>query len=199
MRGNDERGVIYDITYNNNQKIIMIRTFEGTTPVIAASTYIDEAAVVIGKVTIGEHSSIWPTTVIRGDVNTITIGDRTSIQDGSVLHVNHDAASNPGGDPLSVGSYVTVGHKVMLHGCTIEDHCLIGMSSTILDKAVVESNTMIGAGSLVSPGKTLESGYLYMGMPARQVRKLTDAELAYIDYAADYYARLKEKHRITNN
>ena len=199
MRGNDERGVIYDITYNNNQKIIMIRTFEGTTPVIAASSYIDEAAVVIGKVTIGEHSSIWPTTVIRGDVNTITIGDRTSIQDGSVLHVNHDAASNPGGDPLSVGSYVTVGHKVMLHGCTIEDHCLIGMSSTILDKAVVESNTMIGAGSLVSPGKTLESGYLYMGMPARQVRKLTDAELAYIDYAADYYARLKEKHRITNN
>ena len=199
MRGNDERGVIYDITYNNNQKIIMIRTFEGTTPVIAASSYIDEAAVVIGKVTIGEHSSIWPTTVIRGDVNTITIGDRTSIQDGSVLHVNHDAASNPGGDPLSVGSYVTVGHKVMLHGCTIEDHCLIGMSSTILDKAVVESNTMIGAGSLVSPGKTLESGYLYMGMPARQVRKLTDAELAYIDYAADYYARLKEKHRVTDN
>ena len=177
----------------------MIRTFEGITPVIAASTYIDEAAVVIGKVTIGEHSSIWPTVVIRGDVNTITIGDRTSIQDGSVLHVNHDADSNPGGDPLSVGSYVTVGHKIMLHGCTIEDHCLIGMSSTILDKAVVGSYTMIGAGSLVSPGKTLESGYLYVGAPARQVRKLTDAELAYIDYAADYYARLKEKHRVTDN
>ena len=188
----------YDVTYNNNQKIIMIRTFEGITPVIAASTFIDDTAVVIGNVTIGEHSSIWPTVVIRGDVNTITVGDRTSIQDGSVLHVNHDADYNPGGDPLTIGSDVTVGHRVMLHGCTIQDHCLIGMSSTILDQAVVESHTMIGAGSLVSPGKTLESGYLYMGTPARQVRKLTDEELAYIDYAAQYYARLKEKHRVTD-
>ncbi|MCY3751947.1 MAG: gamma carbonic anhydrase family protein [Gammaproteobacteria bacterium] len=176
----------------------MIRTFEGITPVIAASTFIDDTAVVIGNVTIGEHSSIWPTVVIRGDVNTITVGDRTSIQDGSVLHVNHDADYNPGGDPLTIGSDVTVGHRVMLHGCTIQDHCLIGMSSTILDQAVVESHTMIGAGSLVSPGKTLESGYLYMGTPARQVRKLTDEELAYIDYAAQYYARLKEKHRVTD-
>ena len=149
----------------------MIRSFEGITPVIGASTFIDETAVVIGNVTIGEDSSVWPTTVIRGDVNRITIGDRTSIQDGSVLHVNHDADYNPGGDPLSVGSDVTVGHKVMLHGCTIEDRCLIGMSSTILDKVVIESNTMIGAGSLVSPGKVLEGGYLYVGAPARQVRK----------------------------
>ena len=177
----------------------MIRAFEGITPVVAASTFIDETAVVIGNVTIGEHSSIWPTVVIRGDVNTITIGDRTSIQDGSVLHVNHDADYNPGGDPLTIGSDVTVGHKVMLHGCTIEDHCLIGMSSTILDRAVVESNTMIGAGSLVSPGKTLESGYLYMGAPARQVRKLTGAELAYIDYAAQHYVRTKEQHRAGGN
>ena len=177
----------------------MIRAFEGITPVIAASTFIDETAVVIGNVSIGEHSSIWPAVVIRGDVNTITIGDRTSIQDGSVLHVNHDADYNPGGDPLNIGSYVTVGHKVMLHGCTIEDHCLVGMASTILDKAVVESNTMIGAGSLVSPGKVLESGYLYVGVPARQVRKLTDEELAYLDYAADFYANLKSKHLVTDN
>ena len=187
--------MIYDVTYNNNQKIIMIRAFEGITPVIAASTFIDETAVVIGNVTIGEHSSVWPAVVIRGDVNTITIGDRTSIQDGSVLHVNHDADYNPGGDPLSIGSCVTVGHKVMLHGCTIQDRCLIGMSSTILDKAVVESNTIIGAGSLVSPGKTLEGGYLYMGAPARQVRKLTDDELGYLDYAANYYVGLKSKHK----
>ena len=174
----------------------MIRTFEGITPVIGASTFIDETAVVIGNVTIGEDSSVWPTTVIRGDVNRITIGDRTSIQDGSVLHVNHDADYNPGGDPLSVGSDVTVGHKVMLHGCTIEDRCLIGMSSTILDKAVVKANTIIGAGSLVSPGKVLEGGYLYVGVPARQVRKLTDEELAYLDYAADFYAQLKSRHRV---
>ena len=177
----------------------MIRTFEGITPVIGASTFIDETAVVIGNVTIGEDSSVWPTTVIRGDVNRITIGDRTSIQDGSVLHVNHDADYNPGGDPLSVGSGVTVGHKVMLHGCTIEDRCLVGMSSTILDKVVVESNTIIGAGSLVSPGKVLEGGYLYVGVPARQVRELTDEELAYLDYAADFYAQLKSMHRVTDN
>ena len=177
----------------------MIRTFEGITPVIGASTFIDETAVVIGNVTIGEDSSVWPTTVIRGDVNRITIGDRTSIQDGSVLHVNHDADYNPGGDPLSVGSGVTVGHKVMLHGCTIEDRCLIGMSSTILDKVVVESNTIIGAGSLVSPGKVLEGGYLYVGVTARQIRELTDEELAYLDYAADFYAQLKSRHRVTDN
>ena len=174
----------------------MIRTFEGSTPVIAPSTFIDEAAVVIGNVTIGEDSSVWPMVVIRGDVNTIAIGNRTSIQDGSVLHVNHDDEHNPGGDPLTIGSNVTVGHKVMLHGCTIEDRCLIGMSSTILDKAVVESNTIIGAGSLVSPGKVLEGGYLYVGTPARQVRKLTDDELAYLDYAADFYAQLKSRHRV---
>ena len=173
----------------------MIRTFEGITPVIGPSTFIDETAVVIGNVTIGEDSSVWPATVIRGDVNRITIGDRTSIQDGSVLHVNHDDEHNPGGDPLSIGSNVTVGHKVMLHGCTVNDRCLIGMSTTILDKAVVESNTIIGAGSLVSPGKILESGYLYVGTPARQVRKLTEDELAYLDLAAEYYVQLKTKHR----
>lgn len=173
----------------------MIRTFEGITPVIGASTFIDETAVVIGNVTIGEDSSVWPTTVIRGDVNSITIGDRTSIQDGSVLHVNHDDEHNPGGDPLCVGSNVTVGHKVMLHGCTVNDRCLIGMAATILDKAVVESDTIIGAGSLVSPGKVLESGYLYVGTPARQVRKLTEAELAYLDLAAEHYVQIKNKHR----
>ena len=128
----------------------MIRTFEGITPVIGASTFIDETAVVIGNVTIGEDSSVWPTTVIRGDVNRITIGDRTSIQDGSVLHVNHDDEHNPGGDPLSIGSNVTVGHKVML----------------------------------------------YVGTPARQVRKLTEDELAYLDLAAEYYVQLKTKHRV---
>ncbi len=177
----------------------MIRAFEGITPVIPASTYIDEMAVVIGNVTMGEDSSVWPAAVIRGDINSISIGSRTSIQDGSVLHVNHASDSNPGGDPLRVGSDVTVGHKVMLHGCTIQDHCLIGMSSIILDRAVIESHTMIGAGSLVSPGKTLESGYLYMGAPARQVRKLTDPELAYIDYSAQFYARLQKRHQAAGN
>ena len=172
----------------------MIRTFQGITPAITASTYIDEMATVIGNVTIGEDSSVWPSAVIRGDVNSITIGSRTSIQDGSVLHVNHDDEYNPGGDPIHVGDNVTVGHKVMLHGCTIHNRCLIGMSATILDRVVVESNTMIGAGSLVSPGKVLESGYLYVGAPARQVRKLTDEELAYLDIAAQYYVQMKSQY-----
>ena len=172
----------------------MIRTFQGITPVITASTYIDEMATVIGNVTLGEDTSVWPAAVIRGDVNTITIGSRTSIQDGSVLHVNHDDEYNPGGDPIHVGDNVTVGHKVMLHGCTIHDRCLIGMSATILDRVVVESNTMIGAGSLVSPGKVLESGYLYVGAPARQVRKLTAEELAYLDIAAEYYVQMKSQY-----
>ena len=169
----------------------MIRTFKGITPTIADSAFIDETAVVIGNVTIGEDSSVWPTAVIRGDTNSITIGNRTSIQDGSVLHVNHDAEFNPGGDPLIVGDNVTVGHRVMLHGCTIKDRCLIGMSVTILDKVVVESGVLIGAGSLVSPGKILESGYLYVGSPAKRIRRLTDDELYYLDYAADFYANLK--------
>ena len=173
----------------------MVRTFESITPVIAASTFIDETAVVIGNVTIGEDSSVWPTVVMRGDVNSITIGNRTSIQDGSVLHVNHADEHNPGGDPLSIGNNVTVGHKVMLHGCTIHDRCLIGMSATILDKVVVEADTIIGAGSLVSPGKTLKGGYLYVGVPARQVRKLTEEEWAYLDFAADFYVQLKSRHR----
>ena len=173
----------------------MVRTFENITPVIAASTFIDETAVVIGNVTIGEDSSVWPAVVIRGDVNSITIGNRTSIQDGSVLHVNHADEHNPGGDPLSIGNNVTVGHKVMLHGCTIHDRCLIGMSATILDKVVVEADTIIGAGSLVSPGKTLKGGYLYVGVPARQVRKLTEEEWTYLDFAADFYVQLKSRHR----
>ena len=173
----------------------MIRTLAGNTPAIATSAFVDEMAVVIGNVSIGEDSSIWPMAVVRGDVNTITIGDRTSIQDGSVLHVNHpDDDINPGGDPLSIGSNVTVGHKVMLHGCTIEDRCLIGMSATILDRVVIESNTVIGAGSLISPGKTLAGGYLYVGAPARQIRKLTDGELAFLDYAANFYASLKNQY-----
>ena len=173
----------------------MIRSFEGVIPTIANSAFVDETAVVIGNVIIGEDSSVWPMTVIRGDANSITIGNKTSIQDGSVLHVNHDAKFNPGGDPLIIGDGVTVGHKVMLHGCTIEDKCLIGMSTTILDKVVVEPEVVIGAGSLIPPGKVLEGGYLYVGSPARRARRLKDDEVFFLGYAAEYYARLKERHR----
>jgi carbonic anhydrase/acetyltransferase-like protein (isoleucine patch superfamily) len=177
-----------------------IRTFEGTHPHIASSAYIDEMSIVIGDVTIGEDSSIWPMAVLRGDVNSITIGARTSIQDGAVIHVSHKTAANPAGHPTWVGDDVTIAHQVTLHGCTIHHHCLIGIGSTIMDGVVIEPEVMVGAGSLVPPGKILESGYLWLGNPARKIRPLTDKEKAYFDYSAQHYIKIKNRHsRIVNS
>lgn len=149
----------------------------------------------VGRVEIGADSSVWPMSVIRGDVNTISIGARTNIQDGSVLHVSHDSEYCPGGARLVVGSDVTVGHKVLLHACTVQDTCLIGMGSVVLDGAVIEAGTMIGAGSLVPPGKVLESGYLYLGSPVRRVRDLNEEERSYLGYSAAHYVRLKNRYQ----
>lgn len=171
-----------------------IRKFEDHTPVISASAYVDDSALVIGDVVLGDNVSIWPQCVIRGDIHFIRIGERTNIQDGSILHVTHDSDFNPGGYPLTIGSGNTVGHRVTLHGCTIGDNCLIGMGAIIMDGAVVESKVMIGAGSLVPPGKTLETGHLYVGSPVQKKRPLTDQELAFLDYSANRYATLKERH-----
>lgn len=170
------------------------RPFNNIHPKIASSAYIDESSMVIGDVTIGEDSSIWPMAVLRGDVNSITIGDRTSIQDGTVIHVNHKAEFNPEGDPVIVGDDVTIGHQVTLHGCTIKDHCLIGIGSIIMDRVVVEPEVVVGAGSLVTPGKVLESGYLWMGRPAQKVRPLTEEEKAKLDYSAKHYVKLKNQY-----
>jgi carbonic anhydrase/acetyltransferase-like protein (isoleucine patch superfamily) len=172
-----------------------IRSFEGIQPAIGDAVYIDETALVIGDVTIGEHSSIWPMCVVRGDVNKITIGRNTNIQDGSILHVTHSHKGQPGGFGLHLGDNVTVGHKVILHGCVVEDNCLIGMGSTIMDGAVVHSHVLVGAGSLVSPGKVLASGYLYLGSPVKKLRALTDEERAWIDYSASHYQKLKNRYR----
>jgi len=172
-----------------------IRTFEGMTPVIAEDAWVDEAAVVIGDVEIGSGSSIWPGAVIRGDIHRIRIGERTSIQDGTVVHVTHDSQFVPGGFPTTVGNDITVGHNVTLHGCEIKDKCLIGMGSIVLDGAVVESQVIIGAGSLVPGGKTLESGYLYVGSPVKQIRKLNEKELAFFEYSAKNYQELGQRHR----
>lgn len=172
-----------------------IRDFEKKTPKIAASAFIDEMAVVIGDVEIGEDASVWPTSVVRGDVNAIRIGAKTNIQDGSVLHVTHDSEYAPGGFPLVIGEGVTVGHKVILHACTIGDYCLVGMGSTVLDGAVLEDKVMLGANSLVSPGKVLESGYLYLGSPATKARKLKDSELAWLEYSAAHYVVLKNRYQ----
>lgn len=173
------------------------RPFEGHAPVVGARAWIDPSAVVVGRVEIGEDASLWPTAVARGDVNFIRIGARSNIQDGSVLHVTHDGPYSPGGRPLVVGEDVTVGHRVMLHACTIGDRCLVGMSSTVLDGAVLEEDVLLGAGSLVPPGKRLEAQSLYRGSPARRVRALSGEELEMLRYSAAHYVRLKDRYRGT--
>jgi carbonic anhydrase/acetyltransferase-like protein (isoleucine patch superfamily) len=171
-----------------------IRDFEGRRPRVAASAYVDEAALVIGDVEIGDDASIWPMSVVRGDVHHIRIGARTSIQDGTVVHVTHDGPYSPGGQATIIGNDITVGHKCILHACTIEDTCLIGMNAVIMDKVVVQSRVIIGAGSVVTPGKVLESGHLYVGSPAKRVRALNDRELEFLEYSAHHYVRLKTRH-----
>ena len=171
-----------------------LRDFEKHSPQINTTAFIDESAVVIGNVTVGADSSIWPLTAVRGDIHSIRIGERTNIQDGSVLHVTHDSEYAPGGNPLIIGDDVTVGHKVILHACTIGNRCLVGMGATVLDGAVLEDEVMLGAHSLVSPNKTLESGYLYVGVPARQVRRITDKEREWLRYSAAHYVDLKNRH-----
>ncbi len=173
----------------------MIRPFDGIEPTIPASAFVDDSAVVIGDVVLGEDTSVWPTAVIRGDVNRIRIGARTSIQDGSVVHATHDGPYTPGGASTTVGDDVTVGHKVILHACTIHDRVLVGMGAIVMDKAVVEADVIIGAGSLVPPGKVLESGYLYVGSPVKQIRPLTEKEKEQLLYSAGYYVKLARRHR----
>lgn len=173
-----------------------VRPFEEHIPRIAASAYVDPTAIVLGDVEIGPDASLWPQVVVRGDVNSIKIGDSTNIQDGSVLHVSHDSAFAPGGFPLVIGRGVTVGHLAVLHGCTIEDQCLIGMGSLVLDGAVLRSGALLGAGSLVSPGMIVEGGFLWLGRPARRVRALSADERRYLAYSAEHYVRLKNRHRL---
>jgi carbonic anhydrase/acetyltransferase-like protein (isoleucine patch superfamily) len=171
-----------------------IRDFESFSPKISATAFIDESAVVTGNVTIGEDSSVWPCCSVRGDIHSITIGDRTNIQDGSILHVTHDSEFAPGGFKLTVGDDVTVGHNVILHACTIEDECLIGMGSVVLDGAIVEAGAMVGAGSLVPPNKVLTGGYMWLGSPVKKVRELTGKEKAFLSYSAEHYVLLKNRY-----
>lgn len=171
-----------------------IRPYRGVMPTLGARAYVDPSAVVIGKVSIGDDASIWPTAVARGDVHEISIGARTSIQDGCVLHVTHDGPFEPGGRALSIGSDVTVGHRAVLHACTIGNACLVGMGSLILDEVVTEDLVMIGAGAIVTPGKRLTSRGLYVGSPARRVRDLTDREIEFLMYSAAHYVKIKDDY-----
>jgi len=170
------------------------RKYLEAAPQIGNRVWIDPDATVIGDVYLADDASIWPRTVLRGDVNTISIGARTNVQDGTIGHVTHDGPYSPGGLPLVLGEDITVGHGAILHACTVGDRCLIGMGSLILDGAVIEDDVMLAAGSLVSPGKRLESGWLYRGRPAEPVRKLSEKELEMLRYSASHYVRLKDRY-----
>ena len=163
-------------------------------PQLAERTYLHASAQVIGHVQLGADSSVWCNAVLRGDVNDIVIGRCTNIQDLTMGHVSHRSSHKPQGSPLRIGDYVTVGHGVILHGCRIGNQCLIGMGSIVMDDVVVPDHVMIGAGSLVPPGKTLESGFLYVGRPAEKIRPLTEAEIAYLRYSAEHYVRIKDNY-----
>ena len=171
-----------------------ISNFKGKRPVIGDRVYVDSFARVIGDVIIGDDCSIWPMAVLRGDMHSIEVGNRTNIQDGSILHVTHAGWNNPEGFPLKIGDDVTVGHNAVLHACQVGDLCLIGMGTIILDGAVLESGVIVGAGSLVTPGKRLESGYLYHGSPATKSRELSDREKEFLLYSAGHYVNYKNEY-----
>lgn len=172
----------------------MIRSYKGVSPNFDNSVYVDESAVIVGDITIGKDSSIWPLVAARGDVNYIKIGERTNVQDGSVLHLTRKSPSNPDGYPLIIGDDVTVGHKVMLHGCKLGNRILVGMGAIVMDNAIVEDDVIIGGGALVPPNKTLQSGYLYVGSPVKQARPLTDAEITFLKTSAVNYVELKNDY-----
>ena len=171
-----------------------IKAFEEHVPKIHPEAWVAESAYVSGQVTLGADCSVWPMAVVRADINPITIGARTNIQDGAVLHVTHGGPfTTPDGFPLIIGEDVIVGHNAVLHACTIGNRCLIGMSATILDGAVIEDDCIIAAGSLVPTKKHLLSGYLYAGNPVKQMSPLTDKERAFFTYSTAYYAKLAQR------
>ncbi|GAA6205509.1 MULTISPECIES: gamma carbonic anhydrase family protein [Thalassotalea] len=174
---------------NNN-----LRSYKGITPTIGHNSYVDESAVLIGDIVVGAEVSVWPLVAGRGDVNKIRIGDRTNIQDGTILHVTRKSSHQPDGFPLIIGDDVTVGHQCMLHGCILGNRILVGMGAIIMDGTVVEDDVFIGAGTVVPPNKVLRSGYLYVGNPMKEARLLKDKELAFLKQSADNYVHLKNEY-----
>lgn len=172
-----------------------LRPYLGRLPTLGQRVYVDPAAIVIGDVVLGDDVSIWPGTIIRGDVNFIRIGARSNVQDGTIIHVSHHSPYNQAGYPTLVGEDVTVGHGVILHACTIGDRCLIGMGARLLDGATVQTHGFVGAGAVVGPGKTIGEGELWLGNPARLARTLSDKEIESLLYSAQHYVRLKDQYR----
>ncbi len=173
---------------------LTIRAYTNIVPETGSRVYVDPAASVIGSVVLGDDVSVWPNVVLRGDVNHIAVGARSNVQDGTIGHVTHDGPFSPGGLALTIGEDVTVGHAAVLHACSVGNRCLVGMGALVLDGAVLQDEVMLAAGSLVAPGKRLESGWLYRGRPAEAVRRLTGRELEMLRYSAAHYVRLKNRY-----
>lgn len=172
-----------------------IRPYRDTVATLGERCYVDPAASLIGDVVLGDDVSLWPGTVVRGDVNFIRIGARSNIQDGTVVHVSHDGPhAKLGGFATVIGEDVTIGHKAIIHACRIEDAVLIGMGAIVLDGAVIRQHGFVGAGALVTPGKEVGEGELWLGNPARKVRMLSDAEVEALYYSAQHYVRLKDEY-----
>ena len=172
-----------------------IRPYRGTLPTLGARVYVDPAATVIGDVVIGDDSSIWPGTVVRGDVNFVRIGARCNLQDGTIVHVSHRGPhSRMDGYPTLIGDDVTIGHGAIVHACSIGNGALVGMGATVMDGVVVEDHGYVGAGALVPPGKVVRSRELWLGNPAKMVRVLDDAAVEGLLYSAAHYVRLKDDY-----
>lgn len=171
-----------------------IRPFRGKLPRIGARAYVDPASTLIGDVEVGEDASIWPGVVARGDVHFIRIGARSNVQDGTIIHVTHDGPYSPGGFPTIIGDDVTIGHGAVIHACTIEDACLIGMHATVLDGAIVKKHGFVGAGTVITPGKVVGERELWLGNPGKLVRVLSDAQVEQLYYSAATYVRLKDEY-----
>ncbi|MDX1401598.1 MAG: gamma carbonic anhydrase family protein [Kiloniellales bacterium] len=176
----------------------LVLPFNGIMPKIHPNAFIAESATIIGDVEIGEGSSVWYGCVLRGDVNRIRVGKETNIQDGTVVHCNHDRAGDyretGGGVATIIGDCVTIGHMALIHACTLEDECFVGMRAVVMDLAVVESRAMVAAGALVSPGKKVGSRELWAGMPAKFRREMTSDDLSEIDYLAKSYRKLAAEY-----
>lgn len=173
---------------------LALRSYRDVSPRLGARVYVDPAACVIGDVELGDDASVWPGAVLRGDVHHIRVGARSNVQDGAVLHVTHDGPYTPGGFPCLVGDDVTIGHGAVIHACTLHDACLVGMHATVLDGAVVGRHGFVGAGAVVTPGKVVGEGELWLGNPARCVRRLDAREIEQLHYSAQHYVRLKNEY-----
>lgn len=171
-----------------------IRSHNGITPKLGHRVYIDPAATVIGDVLLGDEVSVWPGAVIRGDVNTIKVGHRSNVQDNAVLHVSSVSEHNPNGWPLNIGDNVVIGHRAILHGCTLANLVLVGNGAIISDGVVVDEEVIIGAGCLVPPGKRLASGYVYVGNPCKRLRPIREDERRLLAFTCATYVRLKDQY-----